>query len=55
MSRFSTGLEMERLDAELIAAAMLRVGLERDRFAEIVDLMPDQIFSVSPEGAIEAA
>jgi len=55
MSRFSTGLEMERLDTELIAAAMLRVGLETDRFPEIVDLIPDQIFSVSPEGAIEAA
>ena len=55
MSRFSTGLELERLDVELMAATMNGVGLKNDRFTEVVDLIPDQVFSDSPEMAIEAA
>ena len=52
MSRFHSGLELERLDTESLAARMETIGLSIDKFADIVDLIPIGVFESSPEMAI---
>jgi putative nucleotidyltransferase with HDIG domain len=52
MSRFHSGLELERLDTETIASRMATIGLSIDKFADIVDLIPIGVFESSPEMAI---
>ena len=52
MSRFHSGLELERLDTETLASRMATIGLSIDKFADIVDLIPIGVFESSPEMAI---
>jgi putative nucleotidyltransferase with HDIG domain len=52
MSRFHSGLELERLETESLAARMETIGLSIDKFADIVDLIPIGVFESSPEMAI---
>ena len=52
MSRFSTGLELERLDTKALSARLATIGLSLDRFPAIVDLIPTGVFESSPEMAL---
>jgi putative nucleotidyltransferase with HDIG domain len=52
MSRFHSGLELERLDTGSLASRMEAIGLSVDNFADIVDLIPIGVFESSPEMAI---
>jgi putative nucleotidyltransferase with HDIG domain len=49
MSRFNSGLELERLGTETLSARLKAIGLSADRFADIVDLIPVGVFESSPE------
>jgi len=52
MSRFNTGLELERLGTETLSARLEAIGLSAKRFPEIVDLIPVGVFESSPELAL---
>jgi HD-like signal output (HDOD) protein len=52
MSRFRSGLELERLNTEALASRMETIGLSINKFADIVDLIPVGVFESSPEMAI---
>ena len=52
MSRFHSGLELERMNTETLAARMATIGLSIDKFADIVDLIPIGVFESSPELAM---
>ncbi|UCD79281.1 MAG: HDOD domain-containing protein [Desulfobacterales bacterium] len=52
MSRFHTGLELERLDTATLAARLEVLGLSLERFPDIVDLIPLRVFESSPELAL---
>jgi putative nucleotidyltransferase with HDIG domain len=52
MSRFHSGLELERLNTEALASRMETIGLSINKFADIVDLIPVGVFESSPEMAI---
>ena len=52
MSRFHSGLELERLNTEALASRMETIGLSIDKFPDIVDLIPVGVFESSPEMAI---
>ena len=40
MSRFQTGLELERLDTNLLESRLNRIGLHKEQFSVIVDMIP---------------
>jgi putative nucleotidyltransferase with HDIG domain len=52
MSRFNTGLELERLGTETLSARLETIGLSAKRFPDIVDLIPVGVFESSPELAL---
>ncbi len=52
MSRFHTGLELERLDTETLAARLETIGLSISEFPEIVDHIPIKVLETSPELAL---
>lgn len=52
MSRFHSGLELERLDTRALASRMAAIGLSIDKFEAIVDLIPGGVLASSPEAAI---
>jgi putative nucleotidyltransferase with HDIG domain len=52
MSRFHTGLELERSNTEALSSKLETVGLSPERFPEIVDLIPTGVFESTPEVAI---
>jgi putative nucleotidyltransferase with HDIG domain len=52
MSRFHTGLELERLDTETLSARLETIGFTLEQFPEIVDLIPVKVFEASPELAL---
>jgi putative nucleotidyltransferase with HDIG domain len=52
MSRFHSGLELERLNTESLASRIETIGLSIDKFADIVDLIPIGVFESSPEWRI---
>ncbi len=52
MSRFNTGLEIERLDTDLLSSRLAAIGLSAARFPDIVDLIPIGVFESSPELAL---
>ena len=52
MSRFHSGLELERLNTEALASRMETIGLSINKFADIVDLIPVGVFESSPEMAM---
>jgi putative nucleotidyltransferase with HDIG domain len=53
MSRFNSGLELERLGTETLSARLEAIGLSAARFPDLVDLIPDVVFKSSPEMALE--
>ena len=52
MSRFHTGLELERLNTETLAARMQAIGLSISEFPAIVDHIPIKVLESSPEFAL---
>ena len=52
MSRFHTGLELERLNTETLAARMQAIGLSISEFPAIVDHIPIKVLESSPEVAL---
>jgi putative nucleotidyltransferase with HDIG domain len=52
MSRFHTGLEMERLNTDALAARMETIGLSISEFPKLVDHIPVQALESSPELAL---
>jgi len=52
MSRFHSGLEMERFDTEKLGARMKLLGLSPAEFSDLVGLMPSEVFGASPDLAI---
>ncbi len=52
MSRFHSGLELERLNTQALASRMETIGLSIDKFPDIVDLIPVGVFESSPEMTI---
>jgi putative nucleotidyltransferase with HDIG domain len=49
MSRFHTGLELERLNTDALASRLENVGLSISGFAELVDLIPLSVLEFSPD------
>ena len=52
MSQFHAGLELERLETDTLAARLDAIGLSVERFPDIVDLIPIQVFESAPEQAL---
>lgn len=44
MTRFHAGLEMEQMPMNALAERLVRIGLAKDRFAELVDMIPQNVF-----------
>jgi hypothetical protein len=55
MSRFNTGLEIERLNTRTFDKRLEYLGLEKSRFADIVDLIPGEVLRLTTEttGSVE--
>ena len=54
MSRFHTGLELERLNTDALADRMETIGLSISKFPKLVDQIPVQVLESSPELALMA-
>ena len=52
MSRFHTGLELERSNTDAFSSKLETIGLSVEKFPDIVDLIPAGVFESSPEIAI---
>jgi putative nucleotidyltransferase with HDIG domain len=52
MSRFHTGLELERLNTDALATRLEAIGFSISGFAELVDLIPLNLLESSPEFAL---
>lgn len=52
MSRFHSGLELERLDTETLATRLEAVGLSISEFPALVDHIPIKVLESSPEFAL---
>jgi putative nucleotidyltransferase with HDIG domain len=52
MSRFRTGLELERLSTETLATNLRNLGFSTEKFSDIVDLIPAGVFKPEPELAL---
>jgi len=52
MSRFHTGLELERLNTAALADKLETIGLSISRFPALVDLIPLKVMESSPEFAL---
>jgi hypothetical protein len=52
MSQFHAGLELERLETSTLAARLEAIGLSVERFPDIVDLVPIQVFDSALEQAL---
>ena len=55
MSRFHTGLELERLNTAALATRTETIGLSIFEFPQIVDHIPIQVLESSPELALMAS
>lgn len=53
MTRFFTGLEMERLDAGNLRQRMAVLGIGKERFPDLIDLIPVRALTTAPEPAME--
>lgn len=53
MSRFHTGLELERLDTLKLAGRLKHLGLSTAQLPELIDLMPPSLFDPVPEIALK--
>jgi len=49
MSRFNTGLEMDRLNVDTLSPRMERIGLSPSQLPEIIDMIPARLFDSSQE------
>lgn len=54
MSRFHSGLELEKQDTGALSPRMGAIGLSTNQFAQIVDLIPLSVFEAAPESALTA-
>ena len=54
MSRFLTGLEIERLDTQTLSAHLDSLGLRIGDFAGLVDAIPTAVFESSSEACVSA-
>jgi putative nucleotidyltransferase with HDIG domain len=54
MSRFHTGLELERINTEHLSLRLSRIGLSSGELQSIVDSLPARVFRLSLAGAGEA-
>ncbi len=54
MSRFQTGLELDRLNVETLSPRMERIGLSIAQLPEIIDMIPSRLFDSSQESATVA-
>jgi putative nucleotidyltransferase with HDIG domain len=52
MSRFHTGLEIERLNTDALATRLEILGLSIRKFPEIVEMIPLKVLETSPEMAL---
>ena len=52
MSRFHTGLELERLETETLATRLETIGFSITGFSELVDHIPMKVLEASPEAAL---
>ncbi|MEJ2727051.1 MAG: HDOD domain-containing protein [Deltaproteobacteria bacterium] len=52
MSRFHSGLELERLNTDALATRLKTIGLSVSGFAELVDLIPPKVLESSPDFAL---
>jgi putative nucleotidyltransferase with HDIG domain len=52
MSRFHTGLELERLGTATLSSRLRTIGFSMDKFSDIVDLIPAGVFKSGPELAL---
>jgi hypothetical protein len=52
MSRFHTGLELERLSTETLSTKLRTIGYSTEKFSEIVDSIPAGAFKSEPEPAL---
>jgi putative nucleotidyltransferase with HDIG domain len=44
MSRFNTGLELERVDTSFLASRLESIGLSTDQFSLLADVIPKEVF-----------
>ncbi len=51
MSRFHSGLEMERLDTQTLTSYLESLGFKNEDFADLVDTIPSVVFKTSDEAA----
>jgi HD-like signal output (HDOD) protein len=49
MSRFRTGLELERLSTETLSTKLRTIGFSNEKFSDIVDMIPAGVFKSEPE------
>jgi len=49
MSRFLVGQELERLRTDQTTSSLEKIGLSPDQFPEIIDWIPQQLFSAPPQ------
>ena len=49
MSRFHTGLELERLSTETLSTKLRTIGFSTEKFPDIVDSIPTGVFRPEPE------
>ena len=52
MSRFHTGLELERLSTATLSSRLRTIGFSIEEFSNIVDLIPTGVFKSEPELAL---
>ena len=52
MSRFHTGLELERLETESLATRLETIGFSITEFSELVDHIPIKVLEAAPEAAL---
>ena len=55
MSRFHTGLEMERLNTDSLASRLEVIGLSISKFPKLIDQIPINVLESSPELALMSA
>jgi putative nucleotidyltransferase with HDIG domain len=55
MSRFHTGLEIERLNTDALATRLEILGLSIRKFPEIVEMIPLKVLETSPEMTLTSA
>ena len=55
MSRFHTGLELERLNTNALATRLETIGLSISKFPELVDHIPLKVLESAPEFALRGS